>query len=77
MVVCAEESGPVDGAVVAELAVLCDVDVAGADLLQGLELERGDALLLQDQQRDSTEREQQVEVIGWSRAADRKGRGGG
>lgn len=52
----AEESGPVDGAVVAELAVLGDVDVAGADLPQGLELQRGDALLLQDQQRDSTER---------------------
>lgn len=56
MVGSAEESGPVDGAVVAELAVLGDVDIAGADLPQGLELQRGDALLLEDQQRDSTER---------------------
>lgn len=56
MVGSAEESGPVDGAVVAELAVLGDVDVAGTDLPQGLELQRGDALLLEDQQRDSTGR---------------------
>lgn len=51
----AEESGPVDGAVVAELAVLGDVHVAGADLPQGLEVQGGDALLLEDQQGDSTE----------------------
>lgn len=35
----AEQPRPVDGAVVAELAVLCDVDVPGADLSEGLELQ--------------------------------------
>lgn len=42
----AEQPGPVDGAVVAELVVLRDVHVPGADLPQRLELQRGDALLL-------------------------------
>lgn len=42
----AEQPGPVDGAVVAELAVLRDVHVPGADLPQRLELQRGNALLL-------------------------------
>lgn len=71
----AEESGPVDGAVVAELAVLGDVDVAGADLPQGLQLQRGDALLLQDQQRDSAERGEQGGGERGSSGPDREGRG--
>lgn len=75
MVGSAEESGPVDGAVVAELAVLGDVDVAGADLPQGLELQRGDALLLQDQQGDSAERGEQGGGERGSSGPDREGRG--
>lgn len=75
MVGSAEESGPVDGAVVAQLAVLGDVDVAGADLPQGLELQRGDALLLQDQQRDSAERGEQGGGERRSSGPDREGRG--
>lgn len=51
-----EEAGPVDGVVVAQLAVVGDIDVAGADLMQGLQLQRRDPLLLEYQQRDSTER---------------------
>lgn len=35
----AEEAGPVDGVVVAQLAVVADVDVSGADLTQRLEAE--------------------------------------
>ena len=49
----AEQAGPVDGVVVAEPAVLGDVDVPGADLVQGLELQGRDALLLQHQQGDA------------------------
>lgn len=49
----AEERRPVDGVVEAQAAVVEDVDVAGADLAQRLELERGDPALLQDQQRDA------------------------
>lgn len=71
----AEESCPVDGAVVAELAVLGDVDVAGADLPQGLELQRGDALLLQDQQRDSAESGEQGGGEMGSSGPEREGRG--
>lgn len=51
----AEQAGPVDGVVVAQLAVVGDVDVAGADLTQGLQLQRRDPPLLEHQQRDSTE----------------------
>lgn len=36
----AEEAGPVDGVVVAQLAVVGDVDVAGTDLTQRLQLQR-------------------------------------
>lgn len=42
----AEQPGPVDGVIVAELAVLGNVHVTGADFPQRLELQRGDALLL-------------------------------
>lgn len=49
----AEERRPVDGVVEAQAAVVEDVDVAGADLGQRLELERGDPALLQDQQRNA------------------------
>lgn len=42
----AEQAGPVDSVVVAQIAVVCDVDVASTDLLQGLELQGSDALLL-------------------------------
>lgn len=52
----AEEAGPVDGVVVAQLAVVANVDVAGADLMQRLQLQRREPLLLEHQQRDSTER---------------------
>lgn len=52
----AEEAGPVDGVVVAQLAVVADVDVASADLMERLQLQRRDPLLLEHQQRDSTER---------------------
>lgn len=52
----AEQAGPVDGVVVAQLAVVGDVDVAGADLTQRLQLQRRDPLLLEHQQRDSTEK---------------------
>lgn len=55
----AEQPGPVDGVVVAELAVLRDVHVPGTDLPQRLELQRGDALLLQHQQGDSTKTERE------------------
>lgn len=41
-----EKAGPVDCVVVAQIAVVCYVDVASTDLLQGLELQRGNALLL-------------------------------
>lgn len=50
---CPEERRPVDGVVEAQAAVVEDVDVAGADLVQRLELERGDPTLLQDQQGDA------------------------
>lgn len=50
----AEEAGPVDSVVVAQIAVVCDVDVASTDLLQGLELQGSDALLLQDEQGKAT-----------------------
>lgn len=46
---CAEEAAPVDSVVVAQIAVVRYVDVASTDLLQGLKLQRGDALLLQDE----------------------------
>ena len=49
----AEQRGPVDGVVEAQAAVVEDVDAAGADLVQRLELQRGDPALLQDQQRDA------------------------
>lgn len=42
----AEEAGPVDSVVVTQITVVCDVDVASTDLLQGLELQGSDALLL-------------------------------
>lgn len=45
-----EERRPVDGVVEAQAAVVEDVDVPGADLVQRLELEGGDPALLQDQQ---------------------------
>lgn len=43
---CAEEAGPVNSVVVAQIAVVCYVDVASTDLLQGLKLQRGNTLLL-------------------------------
>lgn len=46
-----EQRRPVDGVVEAQPAVVEDVDVAGADLVQRLELQGGDPTLLQDQQR--------------------------
>lgn len=52
-----EERRPVDGVVEAEVAVVGDVDVSGADLVQRLELEGGDPALLQDQQRYTTSTE--------------------
>lgn len=44
-----EQRRPVDSVVETQAAVVEDVDVAGADLIQRLELERGDPALLQDQ----------------------------
>ncbi len=41
-----EERRPVDGVVEAQAAVVEDVDVSGADLIQRLELQRGDPALL-------------------------------
>lgn len=52
----AEQAGPVDSVVVAQLAVVGDVDVTSADLTQRLQLQRRDPLLLEHQQRDSAER---------------------
>lgn len=49
-----EERRPVDGVVEAQAAVVEDVDASGADLVQRLELKRGDPTLLQDQQRNTT-----------------------
>lgn len=49
-----EERGPVDGVVETQAAVVEDVDVSGADLVQRLELEGRDPALLQDQQRNTT-----------------------
>lgn len=49
-----EERGPVDGVVETQAAVVEDIDVAGTDLVQRLELERRDPTLLQDQQRNTT-----------------------
>lgn len=43
---CAEEAGPVHSVVVAQIAVVRYVNIASADLLQGLKLQRGNALLL-------------------------------
>lgn len=63
-----KEAGPVDSVVVAQLAVVGDVDVTGADLPQGLEPEGGDPLLLQHQQRDATAtyiQHRQERVNGW------------
>ena len=54
LTVGAEQAGPVDGVVVAQLAVVGDVDVAGADLSQGLQVQGGDPLLLEDQEGDTT-----------------------
>lgn len=48
-----EERRPVDRVVETQAAVVEDVDVAGADLVQRLELQRGDPALLQDQQRNA------------------------
>jgi len=48
-----EEAGPVHRVVVAQAAVLGDVDVPGADLVQRLQLQRRNALLLQHQQGDA------------------------
>ena len=53
LVAGAEQAGPVDRVVEAELAVVGDVDVTGAYLAQGLELQRRDPALFQDQQRDA------------------------
>ncbi len=52
----AEQTGPVHCVVEAELAVVGHVDVTGADLFQRLELHRRDPALLQDQQRNTTEK---------------------
>lgn len=45
-----EQRGPVDGVVEAEATVVENVDISGTDLIQRLELERGDPTLLQDQE---------------------------
>ncbi len=52
----AEQTGPVHCVVEAELAVVGHVDVTGADLFQRLELQRRDPALLQDQERNTTEK---------------------
>lgn len=49
-----EQRGPVDSVVETQAAVVEDVDVAGADLIQRLKLEGRDPALLQDQQRNTT-----------------------
>lgn len=50
----AEKPRPVQCVVETQLAVVADVHVPGADLLQRLEAQRRDPELLQDQQRDTT-----------------------
>lgn len=42
----AEKARPVDGVVVAKLAVVGDVDVSSADLIERLQLQRWNPLLL-------------------------------
>lgn len=54
MVDGAEEHGPVDGVVVAQVAVVSDIDVSCTDFLQGLELQGSDALLLENKQGEAT-----------------------
>lgn len=49
-----EKRRPVDGVVEAQAAVVEDVHVPSADLVQRLELKRGDPTLFQDQQRNAT-----------------------
>lgn len=50
----AEERCPVNGVIIAQVAVVCNIDVSCTDFLQGLELERSDALLLEDKQGEAT-----------------------
>lgn len=54
MVDSAEERCPVNGVIIAQVAVVCNIDVSCTDFLQGLELERSDALLLEDKQGEAT-----------------------
>lgn len=55
----AEKPCPVQRVVETQLAVVADVDVPSADLLQRLEAEGRDPALLQDQQRDAADGENQ------------------
>ena len=45
-----KERCPIDSVVEAQAAVVRDVDISGTDLIQRLELKRGDPTLFQDQQ---------------------------
>lgn len=54
MVDGAEERRPVDGVIVAQVAVVSNIDVSCTDFLQGLELQGSDALLLEDKQGEAT-----------------------
>lgn len=58
-----EERRPVDGVVEAQAAVVENVHIPGADLIQRLELEGRDPTLLQDEQRDSANAEREDEII--------------
>jgi hypothetical protein len=59
----AEECCPVDGMIVAQVAVVSDVDVSCTDFLQGLELQRGDALLFEDEQGEATKEGRENGVV--------------
>lgn len=54
LVDCAEERCPVNGMIITQVAVVSDIDVSCTDFLQGLELQRSDALLLEDKQGKAT-----------------------
>lgn len=50
----AEERCPINGMIITQVAVVSNVDVSCTDFLQGLELQRCDALLLEDKQGEAT-----------------------
>ena len=70
LVDCAEQCCPVNGMIIAQIAVVSDIDVPRTDFFQGLELQRSDALLLEDKQGKATkgrggEKNETIVIVFW------------